>query len=125
MIIRTLIPCDANFTDGGLTTFLNSNLDVDGIVLYVLLNRDHLREEVTVIQVNRRYIVAVRIEAYAFVQVLAIVDIASIDFQDALEDRRIVLCVSNESDVPKVELTSFFYSDFNIYKLTVESIRGI
>ena len=49
----------------------------------------------------------------------------SIDFQDALEDRRIVLCVSNESDVPKVELTSFFYSDFNIYKLTVESIRGI
>ena len=37
---------------------------------------------------------------------LTVVDIASVYFQYALEDRRIVLRVSNKRDVTKVELTS-------------------
>ena len=53
---------------------------------------------------------------------LAIIDIASVDFQDTREDRRVILRVSNESDISKVKLASFFYSNFNIDELAIEGI---
>ena len=125
MIVRSFVTANAHLTNGRLAAFLDTNLDINGVVSYILLHWNNLREQVAVVQVYRRNVVAVRIETYTLVQVLRVVYIATINFQDAREKFRLVFGIPYESDISEIVLLTFLNGDVNLYKLVTNAIDSV
>ncbi|CAI8416453.1 MAG: Uncharacterised protein [Cryomorphaceae bacterium] len=49
MIVRAFVTGDAHFANGRLTSLLDADLNIDGVVHYALFDRNDLREQIPVI----------------------------------------------------------------------------
>ena len=125
MIVRSFVTANAHLANSRLAAFLDTNFDIDGVVRYILLHWNNLWEQVAVVQVYRSNVVSVRIETYALVQVLRVVDITAINFQDAREKFRFIFCIPYESNISEIVLFTFLNSNVNLYKFVTDAVNRI
>ena len=125
MIVRSFVTANAHLANSRLAAFLDTNLDINGVVRYILLHWNNLREQIAVVQVYRGNIVAVRIKTDTLVQVLRVVDIAAINFQDAREKFGFIFRIPYESNITEIVLLTFLNSNVNLYQFVTNAVNRI
>ena len=125
MVVGSFVTANAHLANSRLAAFLDTDFDINGVVSYILLHRDNLWEQVAVVQVYRRNVVAVRIETYTLVQVLWVVDIAAINFQDARKKFGFIFRIPYESDVSEIVLLTFLNSNVDLHKFVANAVNRV
>ena len=125
VIIGLGISENGNTTNSVLLSFYHSNLEVDGVIFCLNLDRDRSKIKVTVVLVERCDVETFWVLVKACFKQCLIIDVAFLDLQDRIQLGRSVLGVSSEADIAEVELISFFQGDINgntIWGSTVHAV---
>lgn len=106
VFIDAVISGDAHVVEGGLSSFVDSNFEVDGVVVDVDFDRIHAGEDVAVVVVEVCH--GVIFVAESFVEEIHVIDISLLHFQDSFHEVRRIDRVADPGDVSEVV---FFFLD--------------
>ena len=105
VLVQAVVTVDADFVDGGLTSFVDAHFQVDGVAHDVHLHGFEVVEEVTVVVVQVADGVVVGIES--FVQQLLVVNVALLHLQQEVQVFGCIEGIAHPRHVAQVVLLSF------------------
>ena len=128
MVVGAVVAHHGHFAHGRRSAFANADFQVDRVVGYAHLDRNHVAEQVAVVQVQRRNVVAVGVAVHARSQQLGVVLVAGLDLQNALQRRIVVLGIAQEAHASVVVGAPLFYGKCDANPglvLDVDAVHGV
>lgn len=118
VFIDAVISGDAHVVEGGLSSFVDSNFEVDGVVVDVDFDRIHAGEDVAVVVVEVCH--GVIFVAESFVEEVHVIDVSLLHFQDSFHEVRRIDRVADPGDVSEVVFFSLIVVEIDVHVFFID-----
>ncbi len=125
MIVGAGVALYTHFIDGGLLSFADTHFQINGIINHPHFNRIHLKEKITIIQIQGTDVYFVGIIIQVGFQLTLIIHISAFNFQHFIELLRSILGISYPFDVTKIISATFANMDIYINRFRPAAINSI